>query len=422
MLEIAERGTDFRSHLAANHAADPNRQAKLASFLDKGWPTHRDEEFRFTPLRDLAELELSLPSKKSFSSERFNSLPISRIEGPRVVFVNGFFDQDLSNLGEVSGVDVKIGTSPKVGSVATYEGKLGSTNDSRFIDLNDALYGDAAIISIAAGTVVETPITVVFVTDSDEPVVTHPRIWMELGKGAQAKLVEAYFGESGQYFTNAVTEIWLDQGAILEHTRVQQESRDAFHIAHVWAHQEPNSTYTSNSVQFGGKVGRVDVNGWLNGEHTETWLNGTYVGRSGQILDNKTRLDHAFPNCHSFEVYKGILDDDAQGVFNGKIFVYQDAQKTDAKQTNQALLLSPGAVINTKPQLEIFADDVKCTHGATVGQLQSDHLFYLRSRGIPESEARSMLVYAFAAEVLEKITIEQLRNYLEEELYRKLSG
>lgn len=422
MVETAERANSFASHLAGHPGSNGQREAKLASFLSKGWPTHKDEEFRFTPLRELAELELAAPNRGSFPLEGLNSLPIMKLGGPKAVFVNGFYDEGLSNLETVPGLQIEIGTDAKIGTVATYDGKLGSTNDSRFIDLNDALHGDAAVIKVSAGAVIESPIQVIFIASTDNQAAIHPRIWIELGSNAQAKLVETYFGEKGVYFTNAVTELWLDEGAILEHTRVQKESAEAFHIAHVWAHQEANSTYTSTSVQFGGKVGRVDVNGWLNGEHTETWLNGTYVGRKGQVLDNKTRLDHAFPNCHSFEVYKGILDDDAQGVFNGKIFVYQDAQKTDAKQTNQALLLSPNAVINTKPQLEIFADDVKCTHGATVGQLRDDQLFYLRSRGIPDSEARGMLVYAFAAEVLEKISIEELRVHLEEELYRKLSG
>jgi Fe-S cluster assembly protein SufD len=162
------------------------------------------------------------------------------------------------------------------------------------------------------------------------------------------------------------------------------------------------------------------VNVWLDGEHTETWLNGASVAFDEQVVDNHTRIDHAKPNCNSFEVYKSILGDHALGVFNGKIFVYQDAQKTDAKQTNQTILLSPTATINTKPQLEIFADDVKCTHGATVGQLREEALFYLQSRGIPKKEAQGLLVYAFAAEVLEKVTIASVREVLEKALFSKL--
>jgi len=270
--------------------------------------------------------------------------------------------------------------------------------------------------------VVEDPVHIVFLTKADQAgFVTHPRVLVEVGENAQVKVIESYVGLTGSYFTNAVTEVFVEANGVAEHVRVQDETDEAFHIATSAVHQEADSTYTSYSVQFGGRVGRVDVNLWLNGEHTESRLDGVYVAHGEQVLDNKTRIDHAKANCHSFEVYKGILMGRSTGVFNGKIFVYEDAQKTDAKQTNQALLLSPTATINTKPQLEIFADDVKCTHGATVGQLREDALFYLRSRGIPLEEARALLTYAFASEVLERITVEPVRVGLEQLLYEKLA-
>ena len=184
--------------------------------------------------------------------------------------------------------------------------------------------------------------------------------------------------------------------------------------------QAAGSTLTHNNLNLGGHVVRHDVNVWLGGEHTETWLNGAAVGQRNETIDNHTRIDHAMPNCHSFETYKSILDDESTGVFNGKIFVYEDAQKTDAKQTNQGLLLSNKATFNTKPQLEIFADDVKCTHGATVGQLRTDALFYLRARGVPKKQAESLLVYAFAAEVFEKVTVKDAKDALEALLFARL--
>jgi Fe-S cluster assembly protein SufD len=205
-----------------------------------------------------------------------------------------------------------------------------------------------------------------------------------LEDGADAKLIESYVGLKGIYFTNAVTEVYLGPDAILEHTKYQEETEGAVHIANLAVHQEESSIYTSNLTNFGGQIVRNDINTWLNGEHSETWLNAATVGLRNQVIDNHTRIDHAKPNCNSFEVYKQILGDRAVGIFNGKIFVYEDAQKTDAKQTNQAILLSPTATVNTKPQLEIFADDVKCTHGATIGQLREDALFYLQARGIPK--------------------------------------
>ena len=192
------------------------------------------------------------------------------------------------------------------------------------------------------------------------------------------------------------------------------------HVSNTAVTQAWGSTLTHNNLNLGGHVVRHDVNVWLDGEHTETWLNGAAVGGRDEVIDNHTRIDHAKPNCHSFETYKSVLDDRSTGVFNGKIFVYEDAQKTDAKQTNQGLLLSDKATFNTKPQLEIFADDVKCTHGATVGQLRTDALFYLRARGIPKKQAESLLVYAFAAEVFEKVTVEDAKDALEALLFARL--
>lgn len=418
MVEVLSKGTDFAALLPVDDSTE--RNAALANFVTKGWPNRHDEEFRFTPLRELAEWNLQAPRRIQLESKQFDALPVPTWPGPRLVFVNGFFDASLSDLADC-GITLRAGQVEGLGTVSTYEGKLGSTNDPRFVELNKALSSDAAIIEVSPHFVETRPIQILYVTVGTGLVVS-PRVWIHVAEGAQASVVETYVGTGGAYFTNAVTEVTLERDAMLEHTRIQHESRQAYHIAHVWAHQESGSTYTSNSVQFGAKVGRIDVNVWLNGEHTETWLNGAYVGKGEQVLDNKTRIDHAMPNCHSFEVYKGILDDESRGVFNGKIFVYEDAQKTDAKQTNQALLLSDEATIDTKPQLEIFADDVKCTHGATIGQLRDDQMFYLKSRGIGESEARNMLVYAFVAEVLEKISVDVVRSRLEQDLFEKLNS
>jgi Fe-S cluster assembly protein SufD len=430
MVELQERTPGFEAHLEsalsglslAAHLAEQRRSA-LAEFLAAGLPTHRDEEFKYTPFRELAENGLMPAEAAVLSPEGFVELPIASLAGPRIVFVNGRFDGELSNLSEHVGLTLQRldPVDGRIGTLANYDGKLGSTNDPRFVRLNDALWSDGALISVARNAVLEDPIQVIFVSMGDQSTLTSPRVWIELEENAQAKVVETYVGKSGPGLTNAVTEIRLARRAILEHDRIQHEAMDAHHVGNVFAFQEAESTLTSNNVQFGALVGRCDINVWIDGEHTETWLNGAYVGKGQQVLDNHTRIDHAKPNCHSFEAYKGILSGQSTGVFNGKIFVYEDAQKTDAKQTNQALLLSPTATINTKPQLEIFADDVKCTHGATVGQLREDAMFYLRSRGISQQEARNLLVYAFVAEVLEKITVEPLREYLEAELVEQLN-
>ena len=309
-----------------------------------------------------------------------------------------------------------------LGKVHILDDKLGSTNDERFRWLNTAYLSEGAFLYVPKNVAVEGLIHVLFANRADHgPFASHPRLLIVLDEGAQAKVLESHVGLHGRYFANAVTEIVLAKGAHLEHTRFQAESEEAIHVATVAAQQDADSVLTSNSAQLGSKTARVDLNFWVGGEHAETWLNGAYVGTGEQLVDNHTRIDHAVPNCNSFEVYKGILGGTATGVFNGKIFVYEDAQKTDAKQTNQAILLTPTAQVNTKPQLEIFADDVKCTHGATVGQLREDARFYLRSRGIPKAEADAILVYAFAAEVLEKITTEDVRKALENALFVKLN-
>src|SRR5439155_1493343 len=266
------------------------------------------------------------------------------------------------------------------------------------------------------GAVVEEPIELLYVaTTPGEGTVAHPRNLIVAGVNSQATLVETYLGlEDNVYFTNAVTEIVLGENAVLDHYKVQRESTEAFHVATTQVHHDRRSNFKSLYVALGGGLVRNEVRATLDAEGCECTLNGLYLATGTQHIDNHTVIDHAQPHCASHELYKGILDGNAHGVFNGKIFVREDAQKTDAKQTNQTLLLSEDATINTKPQLEIFADDVKCTHGATVGQLSADALFYLRSRGLGLQEARSLLTFAFANDIIERIQVEPLRARLEE--------
>jgi Fe-S cluster assembly protein SufD len=236
-------------------------------------------------------------------------------------------------------------------------------------------------------------------------------------------LIESYVGlDDCVTFTNAVTEIAVGDNAAVDHYKLNQESLSAFHIATTQIELARGANFASHSFTLGSSLTRNDFNAGLRGEGIECTLNGLYLGRHRQLIDNHTAIDHAMPHCASHELYKGILDDRARGVFNGKIFVRQDAQKTDAKQTNQTLLLSNEAQIDTKPQLEIFADDVRCTHGATIGQLSAEALFYLRSRGIGRAEARAMLTYAFARDVVNRVKLEPLRLELEQSLFRLLSG
>lgn len=408
------------------------RATAFDRFEAAGVPTTKDEEFKYVSLRVLEEGGFKPAYGATVERHALEASSLGKIDAITVAFINGQAAPEISSAHAlpkgvfVGSLEDGFGIYPEVAErwltkVATLDGKLGSSNDTRFVDLNTAYLGEGAFVYLPKNAVLDRPIHIVYVTQADHgPLASHPRTLVVLEENAQAKLIESYVGLDGVSFTNAVTEVVLGRRAILEHTKSQQEGEDSAHLASTFVHQESDSTYTSNVANFGGKIVRHDLNVWLNGEHTETWLNAASVGTDNQVVDNHTRIDHAKPNCHSFETYKAVLRDHATGVFNGKIFVYEDAQKTDAKQTNQAILLSPTATINTKPQLEIFADDVKCTHGATVGQLREDALFYLRARGVPKKQAQALLVYAFAAEVLEKITVDDVREALEAALFEKL--
>jgi Fe-S cluster assembly protein SufD len=409
------------------------RDDSLERYMRAGVPTAKDEEFKYTHLPELRDVEF----KPAYGSNIFRTdlidTPVGGIEAITLAFINGEYAPEISTEGTLPDGVVFCSLREALeshgdlvmrhlGRVHVLDGKLGSTNDERFRWLNNAYIGEGAFLYVPKNAAVEDILHVLYVNRADHgPFAAHPRTLIVLEQGSEAKVLESYVGLGGQYFTNAVTEISMAKNSHMEHTRFQMESLDAIHIGTLAAEQSEDSVLTSNSAMFGGKTSRLDANFWVGGEHAETWLNGTYVGMGEQVVDNHTRIDHAVPNCNSFEVYKGILGGKATGVFNGKIFVYEDAQKTDAKQTNQAILLSPTAQVNTKPQLEIFADDVKCTHGATVGQLREDARFYLRSRGIPLAEADALLVYAFAAEVLEKISVATVRDALEQALNKKLN-
>jgi Fe-S cluster assembly protein SufD len=291
-----------------------------------------------------------------------------------------------------------------------------------FVALNMAFLDDGACIQVAAGAVVQQPIHVVFLAQNgSRSMMAHPRVLVVLGANSQASIVETYAGPPGaRYFTNTVTEIVLGENAVLDHYKLQYESDEAFHVGAIHVRAERSASCTSHSVSIGGALVRNDVVAVLDGEGVECTLNGLYVADAHRLVDHHTTIDHARPHCGSREVYKGILAGHARGVFNGKIIVRPDAQKTDAKQTNRALLLSEDAVINTKPQLEIFANDVKCTHGAAVGQLDDEALFYLRSRGLSDREGRRLLIHAFAADVLNRLPLAAVRSGVEDRLRQQL--
>jgi Fe-S cluster assembly protein SufD len=339
------------------------------------------------------------------------------------VFVNGFFAPELSALPAppagvaVGGLARALETSSE--AVEAHLGRHARFEDNPFAALNTAFFRDGAFIALPRNAVLEEPVWLVFLAlaAGGAPAVCYPRNLVVAGRASQATLVEVYAGLGEEaYFTNAVTEIVAEDGAVLDHYKLQQEGPAGFHFADTQVRLGRAGNFASHFVGLGGRWVRNEVRALLDAEGGECTLNGLYLAGGTQHMDNHTVIDHAKPRCASHELYKGILEGKARGVFNGKIYVRQDAQKTDAKQTNQTLLLSDDATINTKPQLEIYADDVKCTHGATVGQLDAEALFYLRSRGVGAEEARALLTYAFANDILGRIKVEPLRERLERSL------
>lgn len=293
-----------------------------------------------------------------------------------------------------------------------------------FAALNTAFTADGAFLYVPKGAVLEKPVHVLFVsTAGDQPTVSHPRSLVLAEANSQAQVVESYAGWNSEvYFTNSVTEIVAGENAFIDHYKLQRESLEAFHISTIQVQLDRNANVSTQSISMGGALVRNHVNAVLDGEGGEATLNGFYLVNGKQHVDNHTCIEHAQPRCSSREVYKGILDGRARGVFNGRIIVRPDAQKTDSKQTNKNLILSEEALVNTNPQLEIYADDVKCTHGATIGQLDADALFYLRSRGIDLESARHLLTYAFAGDFVNHIKIEPVRAELEKILFAGLAG
>ncbi|HRI44386.1 MAG TPA: Fe-S cluster assembly protein SufD [Fimbriimonadaceae bacterium] len=400
----------FADWLARRHSGfEALRERGRAVFSSRGIPTTKDEEWKYTSLRELTEATFHPSETRDGKDDAYRFAS----DAVRITLVNGVWIPSGAPLP--SGLEVR-----RVENGDAQFGALANLEAHPFAALNTAVFESAVLIRIARNALIEAPIEIVHLTGSRAAAA--PRLLVVAEEGSKATLIETYasIGEDAG-FSNAVVEVFVAANAQLEHVKVQRENLNSFHIALTKARQERDSTYRHFSVTYGGRLTRNDLEVFLDGSNLHCRLDGIYVLDGEQIADNHTRLDHAYPQCDSFEVYKGVLDGRSRGVFNGKIYVHQDAQKTDAKQTNQAILLSPEATIDTKPQLEIYADDVKCTHGATVGQMREDALFYLRSRGIPGDQARALLVYAFAAEVLEKIECQPVRVALERLLFEKLA-
>ncbi len=397
------------------------REEATRRFLELGLPTLKDEDWRLTSLRPLELLRFSTsPEASALRESEVAKLLFPGLDGPRLVFVNGRYCPEASSTAglprEITVARLQDAGERERAVLRNHLARYASAKDpDPFTLLNTALFEDVSFVHVPRGVTFETPIWLVHVSECrDAALLTSPRTLVVAEESSRVTVVEDCVGRSGSaaYFTNAVTEISVGANADVHHYLLERESPSAINISSLKVHQERDSRFVSHSVLLGGALIRNNVNPVLDGEGCHSVLNGLYVGDGTRHMDNLMRVEHAKPHCDSRQYYKGILSDSAHGVFSGRIVVAKGAQKTDAVQRNANLLLSPSARANTKPQLEIYADDVKCTHGATVGQLDDEAVFYLRSRGLDEAAARGLLVYAFAREALDRMEYEPIRRGL----------
>lgn len=405
----------------------PLRLAAFSRFTELGFPAVDDEEWRYTNVAAIRRrtFDAIAPSSAGLSRAALSPFVASDDE-IRLVLVNGRFSRDLSVLNDLpKGVTVASLSEALTDSATLVEPHLAryvEFDQRPFAALNTAFFHDGAFVHISRGVRLEKPIHVLHVTTpAADGAMLSPRVLIVAEENSEACVIESYAGAGESvHLTNAVTELIAGDNAVLAHHKVQREPLGAYHVGLLRLQTGRDTNLTSHSIAFGGAIARNDIHAVMNGSGGDCHMNGLFVGAGSQHIDHHLRVEHAKPHCDSREYFKGILDGQAHGVFTGRIVVHKDAQKTDAKQTNMNLLLSEEAQIDTKPQLEIFADDVKCTHGATIGQIDSDAMFYLRSRGVPESRARSLMVFAFASESLAEIKNEPLRAQLRRLLLERL--
>jgi Fe-S cluster assembly protein SufD len=405
------------------------RKAGISHFVELGFPTLQDEDWRFTNVAPIAKLPFKPvleSTREGVAAQALDPFTFAGLAGSKLVFVDGHFAPELSstiNLPE--GVKVKslaeaIAKDPT--QVQPHLFHHARSDASAFTALNTAFFQDGAFIYVPAGQTVPEPIQLLYVsTAKEDGATTHARNLIVAESGSQVTLVESYVNLSdAAYLTNSVTELVAGDNAVVEHLKLQDESPQAFHIATLAAHFGRGSNVLTHSIALGAKLSRTNIHTHLAGEGLECILNGLYLTRGEQIADHYMIVDHAQPHCDSHEYFNGILADKSKGVFHGRILVRPDAQKTDAKQTNKNLLLSDNATVDTKPQLEIYADDVRCTHGATIGQLNEEAIFYLRSRCIGLETARRMLIHAFAGEIIDRVRCQPVREELDTLVWDRL--
>jgi len=402
------------------------RAGARARFDVLGIPKPTDEDWRQTNVQAVAPFAATVAGPASVSAVALDALPLASALPCRAVLVNGRYDETLSRLsGLPRGVRARSLAATLAEAPETLEphfGRTASSENAPFVALNTSLFLDGVVVTVDAGVDVAVPLHILHVAVAGAaPIAIHPRVVVIAEAGSRVTLVESFVAlGAGTYLTDAVTEVVALPDARVTHVKIQTEGASGWHVATVAGHQARGAQFVSHNVSFGAALARNDIGSRLDGPGAECRLYGLYLVDGIQHVDNHTWLDHAMPNCPSWEMYKGLLAGHARAVFNGRIVVREGAQKTDAKQSNKNLILGGEAIVYTRPQLEIHANDVKCTHGATIGRLDEESLFYLRTRGIGKDEAKNVLIRAFADDVLDKIPVGAVREILVDALHSRL--
>lgn len=412
----------------ANNPVHTIRRDAIERFGNLEFPTMKHEQWKYTNVAPLLKHRFSIPDETipDTINEELKPYVFDTEKYHTMVFVNGLYQEHLSVIHD-EGTSLQLKPLAKAITeqpehTHRYLAKVVPYSVNIFSALSTAFIQDGVYLYVRDNYVAKKPIQIVYYTTSDKEVITTPRNLFVLGKNAQVEIVETYAGKiDSTYFTNAVTEGHVGENAQLEHVKIQYEDRKAYHISNTEVEIEKYARYNTYNVNFGGSLVRNDMNSRFNDTDANTTMNGLIILHGDQHIDNHTLIDHAKAQCESFQKYKAVLHDSAKGVFNGKVLVRPDAQKTNAFQENKTLLLSDNAIMDSKPELEIFADDVKCSHGATIGELDEESIFYLRSRGIGEELAKATLINAFADDIIMTIKNDEVRGRLEELIHQKLA-
>ncbi len=398
------------------------REQAMESFLKQGIPNRKSEEYKYVNIDLVLKGEFAFSTDKTTTCEQIKHTKFLK-DAIDIVIENGVFIEDLSNIKSLpKGLQViNITDASSNETFSKQYSKYADVNADTFIALNTALAKGGVFIHVAKGTVIETPIHIINISSTKENLIINSRNLIVVEPNAQVKFIESFetVDSSAKTFNNSMTEIVIDENAIVDYYKIQDENENGYLINTTQVYQKKQSVFSTNTITLSGSLVRNNLNIVLDDEHIETHLNGLYLTSGNQVVDNHTLVDHRKPNCNSNELYKGIIEDKSSATFNGKIYVRKDAQKTNAFQSNKNILLSDEGTINTKPQLEIYADDVKCSHGTSTGKLDADKIFYLRARGLSETSAKKLLMHAFASEVVDTLKIEALREYVEEKIAKR---